>query len=37
LVGWPSFHDAEVLQLALVRDGVSKLVVGAATYSDRTR
>jgi hypothetical protein len=29
--GWPSFHDAEVLQLALVRDGISKLVVDVAT------
>ena len=36
--GWPSFHDAEVLQLALalVRDGISKLVVDVATYSDQT-
>jgi Immunity protein 50 len=34
--GWPSFHDAEVLQLALVRDGISKLVVDVATYSNET-
>jgi Immunity protein 50 len=34
--GWPSFHDAEALQLALVRDGISKLVVDVATYSDQT-
>jgi hypothetical protein len=36
LAGWPSFHDAEVLQLALVRDGISKLVVDVATYSNET-
>jgi hypothetical protein len=33
---WPSFHDAEVLQLALVRDGISKLVVDVASYSEQT-
>jgi hypothetical protein len=36
LLAWPSFHDAEVLQLALVRDGISKLVVDVATYSNET-
>jgi hypothetical protein len=34
--GWPSFHDAEVLQLSLVRDGISKLVLSAACYSVQT-